>query len=99
RTDFSPFIPYTTLFRSKAAPQMRSLLGRGVAVADGVRIVAPVGVLAVTVLSEMTPFALAARDIMLNEHQIAFPEALAPREFAPRSEEHTSELQSRVDLV
>src|SRR5712671_7018695 len=63
---------------------MRRLLGRGVAVADAVRVRAPVGVLAVAVLAEVAPLALAAHDVVLDEHQVAFLEALAARELAPR---------------
>src|SRR5262249_9756046 len=68
----------------KAAPEMGRLLGRGVAVTDGVGVAPPVGVLAVTVLAEMTPLALAAGDVVLHEHQVALLEALAPGEFAAR---------------
>src|SRR5262249_58630501 len=50
----------------KAAPEMGRLFGRGVAITDAVRIVAPVGVLAMTVLAEMAPFALAAHDVVLD---------------------------------
>ena len=35
------------------------------------------------VLPGMTPLALSARHIVLNEHQVALLEALAPRELAP----------------
>ena len=66
----------------EAAPQMRRLLGRGVAVADGVGVGAPVGVLAVAVLPGVAPLALAARHIVLDEDQIAFLEALALGELA-----------------
>src|SRR5260370_25005333 len=61
---------------------MRRLVGRGVGVADGIRIIAPVGVLAVAVLAEMTPLPFAASDVVLDEHPVAFPETLAPCELA-----------------
>ena len=76
----------------EAAPEMRRLLGRGVAIADRIGIVAPVGVLAMPVLAEMAPFAFAACDIMLDEDEIAFLEALALREFAAR-------LGDRADIL
>ena len=66
----------------EAAPQMRRLLGGGVAVADGVRVGAPVGVLAVAVLPGVAPLALAAGDVVLDENQIALLEALALSELA-----------------
>src|SRR5476651_185252 len=68
----------------EAAPQMRGPARGGVAVADGIRVVAPVGVLAMTVLAEVAPLALAARDVVLDEDEVAFLESLAAREFAPR---------------
>ena len=67
---------------AEAAPQMRRALRRGVAVADRIGIVAPVGVFAVAVLAEMAPLALAAGDIVLDEDEIAFLEALAAGELA-----------------
>ena len=66
----------------EAAPQVRRLLGRGVAVADGVGVGAPVGVLAVAVLAGVAPLALAAHHVVLDEDEIAFLEALAPGELA-----------------
>ena len=66
----------------EAAPQMRGLFGGGVAVADGVGVGAPVGVLAMAVLPGVAPLALAARHIVLDEDQIAFLEALALGELA-----------------
>ena len=61
---------------------MRRLFGGGVAVADGVGIFAPVGVFAMTVLAEMAPLAFTTTDVVLDENQVAFAEALAAREFA-----------------
>ncbi len=68
----------------KAAPQMRRLLGRSVAVADGVGIGAPIGVLAMPVLAGVAPLAFAAHDVVLDEDEVAFLESLAPGEFAAR---------------
>src|SRR5262249_61414227 len=68
----------------KAAPEMGRLLGRGVAVADSVGVAPPVGVLAMTVLAEMTPLALAAGDVVLDEHQVTLLEPLAAGEFSAR---------------
>src|SRR5216684_2428361 len=66
----------------KSAPEMRRLLVGRVAVADRVGIGAPVGVLAVSVLAEMAPFAFAAHDVVLDKDQVALLEALAARELA-----------------
>src|ERR1700733_4932918 len=65
----------------KAAPQMRRLFRRGVAVTGSVGIGAPVGVLAVPVLAGMAPFALATTDIVLDKDEIAFLKSLATAEF------------------
>src|SRR5258708_16711005 len=65
----------------KSAPQMGWLLGRGVAITDGVGVEAPIGVLTVTVLPLIAPLALAAYDVFLNEYQVPFLETLAPGEF------------------
>src|SRR5688572_28780910 len=67
----------------EAAPKMGCALRRGVAVADAIGIGAPVGVFAVTILTLMAPFALATHHVVLDEYQVAFLEALAPRELAP----------------
>ena len=61
---------------------MRRLFGGGVAVADRLGVVAPVGVLAMAILAGVAPFALAAHDIVLDEDEIAFLEALAAGELA-----------------
>src|SRR5262249_42081131 len=68
---------------------MRSLFRRRVAVANGVGVAAPVGVFAVAILSEVAPLAFAAGDVMLDKDQIAFLEALAAGEFAPRFRDHS----------
>jgi hypothetical protein len=67
----------------EAAPEMRRTLGRRVAVADGFGVVAPIRVLAMAILADGAPLALAAHHVMLDEDEIAFPEALAARELAP----------------
>ncbi len=77
-------VPRQVYILREAAPQMRRFLGRGVAVADAVGVGAPVGVLAVAILAQMAPLAPAAHDVVLDEHQIAFLEALAPGELAAR---------------
>ena len=64
----------------EAAPQVRGLLVGRIAVADRVRVGAPVGVLAVAVLALVAPLALAAHHVVLEEDEIAFLEALAARE-------------------
>src|SRR6266704_1323737 len=45
---------------------------------------APVGILAVAVLAQVAPLALAAHDVVLDEHEVAFHEAFAPGELATR---------------
>src|SRR5580693_2727725 len=65
----------------EAAPQMRRLFVRRIAVADGVGIGAPVGVLAMPILPGMAPLALAARHVMFNEDETALLEPLAAGEF------------------
>src|SRR6516162_924607 len=75
-------VPWQVDVLGEAAPQMRRPFRRGVAVADGVGIGAPVGVLAMPVLSGMTPLAFATRDIVLDENEIALLESLAAGEFA-----------------
>ena len=59
----------------------RFFVGR-IAVTDRVGIGTPVGILTVAVLPGMAPLALAARDVVLDEDQIAFLEALALGELA-----------------
>ena len=66
----------------EAAPQVRRLFVRGVAVADRVGIGAPVGVLAMAILTGMAPFALAAAHVVLDENEVALLEALAVGELA-----------------
>src|SRR5215470_14125157 len=76
-------VPWQVDVVRKTAPQVRRLLSRRVAVTDGLGIVAPVSVLAVTILAEVTPLALAAGDIMLDEHQVALAKPFALGELAP----------------
>jgi hypothetical protein len=68
----------------EAAPQMRRPLGRGIAIADGIRVEAPVGRLAMAVFAEMAPFAFHAGQVMLDEDPVAFLDALARHEAAWR---------------
>jgi hypothetical protein len=76
----------------KAAPQMRSAFGRCVAITDAVGIEAPVGILAMTILAEMAPLTFAAGDVVLDEHEVALLETLAPGEFA-------TSLSDRADVL
>src|SRR5882672_2862047 len=76
-------VPRQVYILCEAAPEMRRALGRGVAVADALGIVAPVGVLAVAVLAGVAPLALAAHDVVLDEDQVAFLEAFPAGEFTP----------------
>src|SRR5581483_130055 len=64
----------------KAAPQMGRDLSRGIAIADGVGVVTPVGVFAMTVLAQITPLALATGDVVLQKHQVSFLESFASGE-------------------
>src|SRR5260370_36646515 len=64
---------------------MRRPLRGSVAVADRIRVGAPVGVFAVPVLSGVAPLAFAAAYIMFDEDEIAFLEALAAGEFNDRA--------------
>src|SRR4051812_23737369 len=75
-------VPRKVYVLGKTAPQVRRLFRRGIAVADTVGVIPPVGVFAMTVLATVTPFAFAAHDIVLDEHQVALLEALAPGELA-----------------
>src|SRR5271169_6649690 len=50
-----------------------------------------------TVLAKVTPLAFAARDVVLDEHEIAFLEALAPREFPARLGDVTDILVAHDD--
>src|ERR1700685_3462863 len=68
----------------EAAPQMRRLVGGRVAVPDGVRVITPVRILAMTILAEGAPLAFAAANVVLHEDKVAFLEALTPRELATR---------------
>jgi len=53
-------VPWQINILREAAPQVRRFFRRGVAVADGVGVGAPVGVLAMAVLAGVAPFAFAA---------------------------------------
>src|SRR5262249_33291715 len=75
-------VPWKVDILTEAAPEMRRALRRRVAIANGVGVRAPVGRFAVAILAAMAPLALAAGDIVLEEHEVAFLEALALRELA-----------------
>src|SRR3712207_7373009 len=82
----STLFPYTTLFRSR-------MLTAGVSSRPGI-----VGCLTpFQTLSVGTPFAAALNSVAT--WQAPTPGALPPPTSGPRSEEHTSELQSRQYLV
>ena len=68
---------------AEASPQVRREVGRGVPVADRVGVVVPVGGLAVAVLTLVVPLALHAGQIVLQEHEVAFLDALALQELLP----------------
>src|SRR5215469_302207 len=74
-------IPWQEHVLRKTAPQMRRALSGGIAIADGVGVGAPIGVLAMPVLPGVAPLAFAARDIVFDEDEIALLEALAAGEF------------------
>src|SRR5262245_54109150 len=77
-------VPWEVHVLGEAAPEVRRLFGGGIAVADAVGVVAPVGVLAVAVLPGVAPLALATHYIVFDEDQVAFLEALAAHEFPTR---------------
>src|SRR5207247_4757687 len=87
-TPTSPLFPYTTLFRSFPSQQPLEL------VPDVLAFVASELALAPTVIE-----AYAQRQATVSAHQEQIRLHLGFQGFGPRSEEHTSELQSRVDLV
>ena len=65
---------------AEAAPKTGSCIDGGVAIPDRVVVVESIGGGAVTVLAHMVPFASAAREIVLQEHQITLFDAFAFRE-------------------
>src|SRR5262245_65737290 len=77
-------IPGQVHILGEAAPEMRRLFVGRVAIADGVRVGAPVGVLAMPVLAEMAPLALAAHDVVLDKDEVPLLEALAAGGLATR---------------
>src|SRR5437868_9865387 len=84
----SPLFPYTTLFRSLSDAQMADLT-------------AAIALYPDALLAEMLPSStyinqLAFADKWLEQHPGADERSI---QMLPRSEEHTSELQSRFDLV
>src|SRR5690606_41379511 len=88
RTPRSPLFPYTTLFRSRGFVIPKFVMN---IVGDGGRtVVAPGGVVSVTRPS-------GDLDLVFSLGYALF--LMPPTPFKPRSEEHTSELQSRENLV
>src|SRR5690349_23358079 len=86
RSPTSTLFPYTTLFRSRILHQDRVAEGRLV----------PHGV---HHLAEQAMKAVELRPPDLELDHVGFAHSQSPRRSLPRSEEHTSELQSRRDLV
>src|SRR5207247_10917526 len=82
----SPLFPYTTLFRSSAVSVVAFILYTNAAVIAVHFHGAPFFLAAVFPLLLCLPI---GRELLLRRERL----------LVPRSEEHTSELQSRVDLV
>src|SRR5207249_10907544 len=97
RLPSSPLFPYTTLFRSQRAV-LAQQLGRHLWVdphQEGLR---------AAMLAAVDQVAKAAHDLDRHgllglDHALAVTRRAPLGEDLPRSEEHTSELQSRFDLV
>src|ERR1700676_2310620 len=68
----------------ESAPQMVGIVRGRIAIPPAVGIGAPVGGTAETILAEMTPLALEAWDVVLDEDQIAFLDAFAFGELSAR---------------
>src|SRR5438034_3332388 len=83
---YLPLFPYTTLFRSKA-----TVIDRGVPIWQ-TRSTVPI-----SIPSSSEAVATTARNSPFLRRSSAFSRSF--RESDPRSEEHTSELQSHSDLV
>ena len=78
-------VPWEINILSEAAPQVRRLFRRGISVADSFRVMSPIRVFTVTILTHMTPIAFAAHDIVLDKDQVALSKPLTPRELAARA--------------
>ena len=77
-------IPRQVHVLGETTPQGAGLFERGVAVAAGVGIGAPVGGLAMPVLADAAPLAVVAADVVLDEDAIAFDDAVQPLELLTR---------------
>src|SRR5207247_6145082 len=93
RSTRSPCFPYTTLFRSDLADR---LLERADHVGIGRLVEADV---AVADLQEAELAGLGSHGRVDDAERARHAARDCPQHPGPRSEEHTSELQSRVDLV
>src|SRR5690606_41744822 len=98
RPSSSPPFPYTTLFRSRRAAAVAAarLPDRGRAPADGARPPEPRGRASAR---SRPPVAPPRRGAYARRPDGGDRRALAAPRAGPRSEEHTSELQSRENLV
>src|ERR1051326_7079182 len=72
----------------KAAPKVRLVIGRGVAVTDRVGIGVPIRGFAVPVFALMAPFAGHVRQIMFEQNAVAFLHAFARQPFTARFRDH-----------
>src|SRR2546422_3489563 len=81
----STLFPYTTLFRSGLCNTTHLQIARALELAP--------------VVSYQGPYNLFDRDVEQRQLPVARERGLAFLAYRPRSEEHTSELQSRLHLV
>src|SRR5699024_11729843 len=88
----SPPIPYTTLFRSRTPANMKQYLSR-----DQYRLYKLIWDRFIA--SSMAPAILDTVKMDLSNNGVIFRSNGQTIKKGPRSEEHTSELQSRFDLV
>ena len=65
---------------TEPAPQARCNVDRRIAISDGVRVVEPLGRRAVAVLSDVVPLTMTARQVVLQEDEIALFQTLVSRE-------------------
>src|SRR5687768_18057130 len=91
RPPISTLFPYTTLFRSAAAVGL-VLVATALAVTYRVATGAPAGLFAVGAIAVLTA-------LVAGVTRAPQDGALSIAALVPRSEEHTSELQSRLHLV
>src|SRR5699024_12437762 len=91
----STLFPYTTLFRSKLAPGAHERAHSQEYPWDVAKMMAEQGLLGITIPEDSGGVGGTLMDAVVAIQAVA---AACPRS-ADRSEEHTSELQSRFDLV